>query len=406
MSITTLQLTPRDPIIARDGRPFGVGQGNRMRSLPWPLPSTVAGALRTALVKANPGLDFTGEMPRQLMAVEVAGVLPMRNGELYLPASIDCAWDEKSGKVFRLRPVPLEHGAGVDFPANGLDPVRLTEEQAQEDFKAKALPAWWPLGKYVEWLTTEKSEFSEDWFDSDFLNAAPLQTRDHVCLDPETGAAAEGQIFATAALNATHLPRFGVENSRPFQERFAEIKLSARVTMPEPGFGHIENFTGWHPLGGERRLVHCQQQGAAKRLWDCPDAVKPVLESATRVRMILATPAIFEHGWRPGWIDADTLTGRPFEGGPELKLAGVTNPRWKAVSGWAYQRVDDNGQLDPNGKRGPKPVRRMALAGSVYFFEKVDGDGGALASNGWLRSICDSPQDRNDGFGLTIWGTW
>ncbi len=48
-----LQLTPHDPLIARDSRPFGVGQGNRMRGLLWPLPSVVAGSCRSALVKAK-----------------------------------------------------------------------------------------------------------------------------------------------------------------------------------------------------------------------------------------------------------------------------------------------------------------------------------------------------------------
>ena len=55
-----LQLTPHDPLVARDGRPFGAGQGNRMRGLPWPLPSVVAGSFRTALVKAGSG-DFSGD---------------------------------------------------------------------------------------------------------------------------------------------------------------------------------------------------------------------------------------------------------------------------------------------------------------------------------------------------------
>ena len=48
MSVTMLRLTARDPIIARDGRSFGAGQGNRMHGLAWPLPSVVAGSFRTA----------------------------------------------------------------------------------------------------------------------------------------------------------------------------------------------------------------------------------------------------------------------------------------------------------------------------------------------------------------------
>src|SRR5436309_12393982 len=105
-----LQLVPHDPIIARDGRPFGAGQGNRMRGLTWPLPSVVAGSFRTALVKAIPSLDFAGDMPERLMAIEVAGVFPTVGQELYLPAPSDCAWDEKTEKVFRVQPVPLLEG--------------------------------------------------------------------------------------------------------------------------------------------------------------------------------------------------------------------------------------------------------------------------------------------------------
>ena len=52
-----LSLRPRDSIIARDGRPFGVGQGQRMRPLKWLLPTVLAGSLRT-LVGREMNLDF------------------------------------------------------------------------------------------------------------------------------------------------------------------------------------------------------------------------------------------------------------------------------------------------------------------------------------------------------------
>ena len=48
----------------------------------------------------------------------------------------------------------------------------------------------------------------------------------------------------------------------------------------------------------------------------------------------------------------------------------------------------------------------MVPAGSVYFFEKVDGDARILATNGWLKPVSDAPQDCSDGFGLSLWGTW
>lgn len=408
MSVTTLELTAHDPIIARDGRPFGAGQGNRMRSLLWPLPSVIAGSFRTALVKASPSLDFTNETPVELLRVEVAGVFPCSAGQLYLPAPSDCLWEESSGKVFRAAPVPLQAGEGADFPINGLAPVRLTDQQARDDFKTKAAPAWWPLSQYAEWLTTADAALPENWFDAEFFNAATPETRDHVCLDAKTGAAAEGQIFSTAGLSLTHLPRFGVPQSQPRSERFDEIALSARVTIAEKAFEHVESLNIWHPLGGERRLVHWQRSDHIE-LWKCPDAIRTALESAKHIRMVLASPAIFAHGWLPDWLNPSSLEGRPLGDGPTLKLFGVCIPRWRAVSGWAYApHAEDDGRRRtvPHDRPGPKAVRRMVPAGGVYFFEKVDGDARVLATNGWLKPVSDAPHDCRDGFGLAVWGTW
>jgi len=413
MTNTFLELTCRDPIIARDGRPFGVGQGNRMRSLPWILPSVVAGSFRTALVKANSGLDFSEEdMPARLQAVKVAGVFPTTGEILYLPAPNDCVWDETTGKIHRVQPVPLAEGEGVDFPINGLNPVNLTENQAKEDFKAKPLPAWWPLTKYTGWLLGGDSEQPSAWLDSSFFNAAIQETREHVALNPSTGAAEEGKLFTTTGLNLTHMRPFGVKEldekkSQAFKERFTEIRLTARVTIPASEFEHVEDFNIWHPLGGERRLVHWKSQ-VNTQIWSCPEDVRTALKCAQGIRMILATPAIFKHGWRPGWLDADTLTGTPpIEGAPTLKLSGISIQRWKAVSGWSLAKIDNAGRLNANGKPGPKPIRRMVLAGGVYFFENVSGESAiALAESGWLQPVSDTPQNRNDGFGLAIWGTW
>lgn len=405
MRVSTLQLTGNDPIIARDGRPFGAGQGNRMHSLAWPMPSTVAGALRTALVKSDPALDFSGEMPHRLTEVQVSGLFPTRAGQLYLPAPTNCVWDENSKSVFKLRPVSLAGGEGVDLPADNLAPVRLTEEHVVGDFKGRPVPAWWPLSKYVEWLTVQTAKLGSDWFDRDFLEAPTWATRDHVCIDPQTGTAAEGLLFTTIGLNITHLPRFGGCKTEAFGSRFADVKLSTRVAIRDQAFAHLKEFSGWHPIGGERRLAHWERV-EAEELWLCPEYVKRALGSAQKVCMILATPAIFQHGFLPAWLGEDSLIGSPFDGGPTLQLMGIANPRWRAVSGWAFQPVDDLGRIDHNGKRGPKPIRRVVPAGSVFFFETVDGDCSALATAGWLQSVSCTSQDQADGYGLAIWGTW
>ncbi len=401
MSATMLKLTARDPIVARDGRPFGAGQGNRMRGVGWPLPSVVAGSFRTALVKANLDLDFNGGMPQRLMNIEVAGVFPTAGGKLYFPAPNDCVWNGETKQVHAARPLDPGTGGG-DFPSDGSDlrPVVLSETESPTDFKPRAAPAWWPIGKLTDWLLGR-----DVTFDAEFLETAKAETRDHVHLDANTGAAAEGELFTTVGLNATHLPRFGLPESAPFSERFVEIALGARVTISEPGFEHVARLDTWHPLGGERRLVHWQRSETVEG-WACPDEIRTQLAATKRVRMVLTTPAIFQHGWRPDWLDANTLTGNPNKGsdGPKLKLVGVSSTRWKAVSGWSLAKINATGQLDPKGRPGPKAIRRMVPAGSVYFFA-VEGNGQSLA-DGWLRSVSDLPQDRNDGFGLAVWGIW
>ena len=76
-----LSITARDPLVARDGRPFGAGQGNRMRSSGWLSPSVVAGSFRTTLAKAS-DRGFDAATQDELLKIDVGGVLPLVGGQL------------------------------------------------------------------------------------------------------------------------------------------------------------------------------------------------------------------------------------------------------------------------------------------------------------------------------------
>ncbi|MGQ9756041.1 MAG: type III-B CRISPR module-associated Cmr3 family protein, partial [Desulfotomaculales bacterium] len=72
--MTVWIIEPRDPLIVRDGRPFGPVPGARAVSLAFPFPSTTTGALRT-----RDGLDAVGrfqpsEIP-QVKKINVRGPL-------------------------------------------------------------------------------------------------------------------------------------------------------------------------------------------------------------------------------------------------------------------------------------------------------------------------------------------
>jgi len=384
--MTAIQITCRDPIVSRDGRPFGAGQGNRMRGLDWLLPSVIAGALRTTL-GTSAKRDFTPAVAEDLLRVEVAGPFPVAEGRLYFPAPDDCVVNPER-KPLRASPQPLDEDGG-DWPA-GLQPVRLRDHQAPHDFKPEETPPWWPEERLVAWLAGD-----EIAFDDQYLCAPERIERTHVRIDPLVGAAEEGALFTTAALALNYLPRYYAEVGGTRPSRFAEITLAARV-----------HATGWcgdaaarldtlHPLGGERRLVHWKAMEA--NAWSSPARIREALAAKSGVRMMLVTPAIFRSGWKPGWL-SNELVGTPPGATVALRLVGISIQRWRAVSGWSLADL-------PGRPRGAKPVRRLVPAGGVYFFETVEGKASGLADR-WLESVSDDEQDRRDGFGLAVWGIW
>lgn len=413
MSTEYFAITPHDPIIARDGRPFGRNQGVRMRSLDWPYPSVLAGSLRTLIGKMNGGFSY--ENVKNLLDIEVAGPLPMKCTQLYLPVPKDIIAKKASGKIIAvpLRPAKMKAGDDCDLPRGSLLPTMLPED-INENFKPEKLPAFWSIGKMTAWLanpsgadfplypdkkTKEADEEEADLDcrkgDLDFLNAPEKDERVHTGIKPETGAAEDGLLFMSVGLDlATRC-------------QGDETRLAAKVKAVEvfeKGVGELDEI---HPFGGERRLAQWTRTDEPIG-WKCPDVISSKLEQSDskKIRMVLATPAIFSKGWLPGWLElkqledgSDVLEGTPPEApdSQRLRLVSACVERWRPISGWSAEIKSC----------GSKAIRRMVPAGSVYFFEIQNGkEASALAKSHWLRSVCDKPQDRKDGFGLAVWGIW
>ena len=361
-----------------------------MRSLRWPLPSMIAGSLRTAIGNSA-GKSFSLATAKQLLEVGARGVLPYADGNLYLPAPQDCVVHPDEGPI-RTIPQSFSAGDGCDLPDAALMPVTLPRSKGTE-FKPASKPMWWPITSYVDWLLGNPMVF-----DRCFLIAPPEDNRTHVRITPETGAAKEAMLFTTSSLPLTHLPRYGSKPSDPFDDRFAEIKLLAAVEAKDWCLETAQKLDTRFTAGGERRLAHLKADGRGS-VWDCPPSIRQELTNARYVTMVLASPAIFKHGWRPAWLD-DDLTGSPRRGEPQLRLRAVSIDRWRAVSGWSLI------ELSKDQPRGPKPTRRMVPAGGVYYFEVVGEPGAEALADIWLRSVSDDPQDQRDGFGLATWGIW
>jgi CRISPR-associated protein Cmr3 len=372
-----LLIEPRDPLLFRDGRPFSAGLS--ASSLPFPPPSITAGMMRTILGEPTNYSNLA-----ELNSVVQTGpflVCSDNDGETWqyaLPKPADAVVYERESqagnppfRVVALRPAKPEQSSGVFEPPA----VPQLLFGAIEDKPAARAPQFWTWEFYERWLSDPKQ--CEAALPPE-MGPLPLgrHKRMHVAISADTHTAGEGLLFATDNVEFITSERIGAK-----RRQFTRFALVCRFEIPE-SLGQID-LPRLGTLGGESRIVAFNLE-AAPPLPACPIAVQ---NFSTRVRLVLATPGLFDQGWRPGWL---TEEGGSHPDHPEirLRLVSAAVPRPLPVSGWDLVA----------GK--PKPSRLLAPAGSTFFCE-VQGDASAL----WLKSLCHD-QAARDGFGIVTLGVW
>lgn len=367
----TFLIEPRDAVIFRDGKPFSAGLSSR--SVGWPMPSAVIGAIRTRL-----GLEtgFSGDIPDRLREIEHQGpflALPHPGGgwQLAFPAPADAVtFDDPTDKdrieIHPLRPREFAPGEGSDLD----DRLRLLFGGREGKPSARAL-AFWTAAFTLEWLSRQDTQPLRRRPDDIGVAALKRQRRMHVAIEPGSQTARDEMLFATEGLE--------FEQSDGNKRLFSQ-GICSRIRYPERPWATPDRAA---PLGGERRLAHWSET-------EIPWPERPAWGGGPRLRMQLLTPGAFAAGWKPGWIGEDLYGTPPTAPGLKMKLVAAAVPRAIPVSGWDYV------------ERHPKPTRFLAPAGSVYFFDELADDPASL----WMSSICDQPQDRLDGFGLVLYGGW
>jgi CRISPR-associated protein Cmr3 len=369
MSERDIVIEPRDPVIFRDGKPFSAGLCSRTTA--WPLPSAITGAIRTRLART---IGYDQVTVDRLKQVEHTGpVLVVEDGKgswiPAFPAPADVVAFESPGdgvELRPLRPAQSKEGEGANYPPGGLHPLLM--QGWREEKPSEGAAGFWTSAFTLEWLAhTGAGHFTRQPRGIRF-EFPERHKRMHVSINPGTQVAEDRMLFATEGLE--------------FGGRGLRKAIGARIRYDGRRWPAIESVA---PLGGERRLACWYEQPI---LW--PEAIEGLKELA-RVRLQLVTPACFREGWKPGWLETGLVPGCE---GLRLRLIAAAVPRATAISGWDFTKnsLQDN----------PRATRFLAPAGSVYFFEKVEGDPSAL----WLKSISDSEQDRRDGFGLVLCGGW
>lgn len=395
MSKETWIIEPRDPLIARDGRPFGSTAGIRAKSLDFPFPSTTTGGVRTrsGLGKIDGDLSkFDKDLGDKVLNIEVRGALLAEVGDgkvnLLVHAPADCLIikPEKEGDKNRFPLVPLDPN-DAEFRSNLEKGLHLLGTTETVKGKPQSEPRFWHWAEFEKWLT--KTDIDKP-IDVKTLghNGLTGEQRTHVrILDDANGyknkANVEGGLFQTRGLEFTF-----ADEKKPLS---SAKKLALVVEVERQNFGG-EIQEGIAPLGGERRVV-AWRKSDENIFPDCPKEIRDEILKTNSCRLILLTPTIFEEGFKPTWLQIAY--------GLKVSVEAIAVNRAQVISGWDFV------------KKKPKPTRRMCPAGTVLFLKLSGGDVGKWIDNIWFRCVsddaneaADKAQNRKDGFGLAALGVW
>ena len=399
MSTQTTFIEPLDVLFLRGNKLFG-DPGSYGESLVPPWPSVAAGALRSRML-ADERVDLAafarGEVDHPTLgtptlpgsfavtAFHLARRFADGRVELLIAPPADLVISESEGKVSSVRslqPTVLASGLEASSPLPRL-PV-LAEEQRSK-----------PAGGY--WLTQagwEKYLKGEKPAADDLLKASQLWAIDHrvgVGLDAHTRRAADGKLFSVQAVSMVQ-PRHEIAKRRVMKDD----KQHQEPILADYAVGFLASVScASLPKDGSLRLGG---DGRAAALHPCdappPTADHAAIAAARRCRIVLSTPGIFADGWRLPGVDAQ---GRFALGGVRGKLVCAAVPRFEAISGWDL------------AQREPKPARRVAPAGSVYWLDELDATPdalGKLAAAGLWDKACEDAARRAEGFNRLSLAYW
>jgi len=378
---------PHDPLIFQDGRPFTAAPGAEAVSLPFPFPSTVAGAVRTMAGTDPETGEFQKERIDELLQRKIRGPILVELGkdndirDWLFPAPMDALLlrSDEQGHALRLvnRPIMVDESLSKSTDLQDLSLVGPKEFVKEKPHPNP--PTFWRYEMYKKWLIAP--EDGQVSLEALGITGLQREQRLHPGINPDTQSAQTGILFRTSGLEFFS----GEWEEGSGSQELSRVDTFGLATATDADLRQSLGF-----LGGERRAVSWKLSTQA--FPDCPEEVKASLFEHKACRLILLTPAYFSEGYLPSF---DFL---PLQ--PEVTSAAVR--RYQTVSGWDY------------AKHQPKPTQRLAPSGSVYFLrfdEDIDEDDlEVFVQRTWMQTVSDtvgdSPQKRRDGFGLAALGTW
>ncbi|MCF6158367.1 MAG: type III-B CRISPR module-associated protein Cmr3 [wastewater metagenome] len=372
-----IAITPLDTLFFRDGRPFSMGDDTWADGIFPPLPFTIYGAMRSVYIAykgdlrkfKNGGMKNSIGAEDEHGSFKIKGIFIQRGSDIFYPLPCDQAKDKDSKN---------------NDSKNKAHAMQM--ETVESLFFTNAVTKNLIFPKNIENAKSVDGGFLDEITLGEYLNAEDNvylynYMCDFVLNEPKTGIKRSNDTHTT---EEGYLYRVGMDRLAQLNPDRSINEVSILVD-----YEGLDDFPDncMLRLGGEAKSAVVKRVDTFKTPELLPKS-KARINKNKKFKLYFATPAIFKYGWLPGGMDSKTLIWE--KNGCKLKLLTVVIGKPVMVGGWDLA----------NNK--PKPMRKAVPAGSVYYFEILEGDAENIASTFHYKNISDF--GAQEGFGLSLAG--
>jgi CRISPR-associated protein Cmr3 len=333
-----IEIEPLDTVIFRDGKPFSRGDDSWTDSLNLPTPTTIYGALRGTYFSQNPN-DFKKIKEDDVTeSLIIKGIYLYKDNEFFYKVPKDCVYKLDSEEITILRlsqnfltSSPLDYNLSLDVEVEGVE-NKILDGITFDDY-----------------LKGENTLYGED-----LDNFITVENKIGIGRDKITNTTKDGLLY-----------------------RVQMLRYEFKIVVAFEGL-KLNSF-GLMKFGGEAKGANYKELKSV----DLPST--PTINSSI-FKLYLLTPAIFDKGWLPKWIDKKNMIGE--YKGVKLKLLTCAIGKYQSIGGF-----------DMKINR-PKEMFKTIPASSVYYFEILDGEKDRVVELFHNQSISD--QRANEGYGVAI----
>ncbi len=405
-----LFLEPEDFLFFRDNRPFVSGESFAATSLDLPLPTVTYGAIRSYLLGAS-GIDFGAyaqltDANSLNTACQSFPLLKAMGGPgTALPGSLKVRGpyfaslnhhDEKLRDVFFPQPLDLvayksqANNSGYTILKPGtasnstnlpLPCKQLLQAPAGLKLDDKATPVYVKRDGVGEYLAGNVPSYTGtvggELVESSHIFASEF--RYGIAITPEY-VTDKGMLYSLEGRRLHQNFNQGLYGL-VLELEDANLKLNQLDLANRPFF-----------IGGERRFARLVvlDDDTAPIASFAPDPL-PAADFGDTFKLYLATPALFNNGWLPGWLDSQTGIGHPPHD-PTLQVKLITAAVGRPIIFSGFDMALGR----------PKPIQQAVPAGSVYYFKLLAGTPDQVLNAFHNHSI--SEQASQAGFGVAFVG--